>query len=214
MDSKSRGCSDNSRQHYDKFYADGGWGTTVESAERATKVITGLAGWEAGDSILEVGCGDGLHSFLLSLVGLHVTAIDISPVAINGACDLFDGPEFIIADLAEWEPGRTFDGILARGLSWFHYELSGINRNGVDVLHELRRMLSWLSPGGTFVLQIYTDLSGGVRDGCIQNIADAYRSLFEPVSTILFLRDWHGEPLNNQTQAGVIVVASRDSGGT
>jgi len=62
-------------------------------------------------SILDVGCGIGWSTSHLRAAGAEVVGLDISPVLIETAREMFGG-EFICADFLDWQPERTFDAVL------------------------------------------------------------------------------------------------------
>nr|MBO2514266.1 hypothetical protein [Gammaproteobacteria bacterium] len=183
--------------HYDKFYAQGGWAYSVrEERRKLKKWVVPTAGWKRGQHVLEIGCGMGLQASILRDLGLTVTAVDASAVGIEQAIARYGGKkglEYVCADLAEWAPAGSVDGIYCRGMSWFHYELLGVNKKGVDVPAQLDRMFGWLGTGGVFVLEITTDFSGrkgGPGRVVHDNRLEDYLRLFEPLGEIISVRDW------------------------
>ncbi|MDJ0663522.1 MAG: class I SAM-dependent methyltransferase [Acidimicrobiia bacterium] len=71
--------------------------------------------------ILDLGCGQGRNAIWLAGRGHEVTAIDVSDLAIAQAEELAEAAgvdiEFVVADVAAWEPARAdFDLVL---LSYF-----------------------------------------------------------------------------------------------
>jgi SAM-dependent methyltransferase len=54
-----------------------------------------------GKRVLDVGCGAGYGSFLLSWVAADVTAVDRDPQAIQVARSKYDGPAYLVADGTE-----------------------------------------------------------------------------------------------------------------
>lgn len=61
--------------------------------------------------ILDLGAGAGCHSLFLQNHGADITAVDISPHAVE-AMRLQGIGEAICADVADWEPPHQFDTIL------------------------------------------------------------------------------------------------------
>ena len=198
------------RGHYDRFYDEGGWQYSVSVERRKLKRwIIPTAGWKRADHILEIGCGTGLQARILRDCGLRVTAVDASAVAIEKAIAQHGGKkglEYLCADLANWEPAtRPLDGIYCRGMSWFHYELLGVNKKGIDVPVQLARLFGWLKVGGAFVLEITTDFSG--RKGTVgrlvhDNTLEDYLRLFEPHGEIVSVRDWRWRDLRRGITEG------------
>lgn len=192
--------------HYDQWYAKGGWRYFDWRERRFLKrrIVEPLR-LEPGSRLLEIGCGRGIHANALAKLGLDVTGVDISPVGIEAAAAAYTRPRFLAIDAAklrdEFGP-EQFDVIYARGMSWYHYELTGVNEKGVDVPARTRELFELLKPGGLFVLQIITDFSGGkANSGVHYNTLGNYIALFEPLGKIVRLTNWKGVPLTSDAQA-------------
>jgi len=197
------------RGHYDRFYADGGWEYSLrEERRKLKKWVVRTAGWKRRHHVLEIGCGMGLQARILSDLGLTVTAVDASAVGIEQAIARHGGKkglEYVCADLANWAPEGPLDGVYCRGMSWFHYELLGVNKKRIDVPAQLDRMFGWLKPGGVFVLEITTDFSGrkgGPGRVVHDNRLEDYLRLFEPRGEIVSVRDWAWRDLNRGIAPG------------
>lgn len=193
--------------YYNRFYGQGGWKYDLEKARRLLKkMICDPAGWARGSRVLELGCGMGQHAHLLHRLGLDVTAVDLSVAGIGHAKRSYPGPKYEQADVTEWTPQPSgFDGILVRGLSIYHYELSGTNKHGHDVPGLTGRFFNWLRPGGSFVLQIVTDFSGATpRDAVHSSKLSSYKRLFAPHGNIYRITDFDGMPLTNDEQAASV----------
>lgn len=103
----------------------------------------------AGKRVLDFACGDGEHSCLLAACGAHVTAFDLSPVAVEKArsriaLNKFEG----CIDVDVREAGKTgyssgaFD--LVVGIAVLHHLTMCLP----DVLEEIGRVLA---PGGVAI---------------------------------------------------------------
>ncbi|MBU0718195.1 MAG: class I SAM-dependent methyltransferase, partial [Planctomycetes bacterium] len=80
-------------------------------------------------------------------------------------CDITEGLPF---------PPASFDAVLARGCSHYHYDLQS-----EQALETTSMIMSYLRPGGLFVMVIVTDLSGRREPGKIwQNKIEDYRRHF------------------------------------
>lgn len=191
------------RTIYNEFYRKGGWKGRSDKQEQQVMLRTAHhAGWHVGDPILEVGCGTGQHAAILARGGCKVTAVDISEVGIARAKKRYGGPSFVCADLRTWTPPRKFAGIYSRGMSFFHYELDGVNRHGIDVPAETARMFKWLRRGGSFVLQICTDFSGKRPEGFVHhNKLSDYIALFQEFGEVFRVTDWNDASLTSDAQA-------------
>jgi SAM-dependent methyltransferase len=98
---------------------------------------------------LDLGCGAGLLTQWLAEKGLEVVGIDIFPEAIAMARSLADrrrtAVEFLTADLFSYTPERPFDLVYDSGC--LHSLVGGNAARYKD------RLLGYLSPGGSFVLE-------------------------------------------------------------
>lgn len=211
MESRARGRSEHFREHYQKFYAGAGWGTTPEAAAREVQLVADRLGWKAGRKVLDLGCGEGDHTDALRRLGFDAWGIDVSLAGIERARRRYPLSVFAPADAAEWEPASRVDSIYCRGMSWFHYELVGVNRHGIDVAHETARFFSWLRPGGEFVVQVSTDFSGSETGGVLNNPIGRYLDLFYPLGEITLLCDWLGGDVDADTPpaTGIILAARK-----
>ena len=202
-------------KYYDKFYTDDGWKTTLEGALAQIEISATRLGWLPGRRILDLGCGQGLQTEILRTLGFDAVGIDASPVGIGRAKRTYSDASYICADVAEWEPDSSFsfDSIYCRCMSWFHYELNGVNRNGIDVSYEVARFFTWLPSGGEFVLQISTDFSGVDTlgtGGVLNNTLDAYLDLFALFGTLEFVCDWKGNEVDaNKKPISGVILATR-----
>ena len=107
-----------------------------------------------------------------------------------------------------------FDMILARGHSWWHYQLTADNPRDIDVPGNTRKMFELLKPGGHFVLRIRTDFSGThPKNSVSNNTRQAYVDLFSPLGRVVYVTDRRGNPLPDEEAArrsgNSIVIATR-----
>jgi SAM-dependent methyltransferase len=190
---------------YEIRYSQGGWKYNYRREHLRVKRIVDSLGLKRGDAVLEIGCGEGFHSGILYDLGFRVVGNDLSEVGINHAVSRFPMIRFINCnsiDLCDILPAEHFDMILARGHSWYHYELNACNSKGWNVPENTRQIFKLLRPGGFFVLCIRTDFSGThYKDGVLNNTYQAYRDLFEPFGKIVLLTDAEGVPLGNDEEA-------------
>ncbi len=203
---------------YDDFYAKGGWKYFgwLEKRFLLRRIVRPL-GLAQGSRVLEIGCGMGLHSYLLHKLGFDVVGVDLSETGIARAKTRFSGPMYYAMDAkdltAEFDD-ESFHTIFVRGMSWYHYELLEVNKNGVDVPAATRELFQLLKPSGVFVLQIKTDFSGSrTRDNVYHNYFDDYVQLFSPLGDVIHVSDWRGKVLRNHLDAErskkSIIIATR-----
>jgi tellurite methyltransferase len=90
------------------------WGPPSEIYERIMPLLP------PGARVLDAGCGDGRHSLLLAENGFEVTAVDISPNAIQKlerlAVKRGLAVESIVEDIVKFEIATDYDLIIAHGL--------------------------------------------------------------------------------------------------
>lgn len=192
------------KEIYNGFYRRGGWRGRKMHAERSQieNVIVASTGWKEGDRILELGCGNGQHAKILDDLGFDVTALDHSEVGIASAKSRYSGPNFICGDVREFEPEEKFDGIYIRGMSFYHYELAGTNKHGIDVPKETKKMFKWLRRGSVFVMQIASNFSGNRPERWIHhNRLSDYTGLFSQCGEVVSTTDWNGRRLTGDAQA-------------
>lgn len=199
---------ESSQAFYDSFYARGGWKYNLAAEKEILALIAKIAGWQPGEHIIEIGAGMGHHSELLRQAGYKVTALEQSPVACVAAQELYPDLRVVCSSVSTWRPRRKLQHVFARGMSFYHYELSGLNRKGIDAPEETARMMRWILAGGTFVLQIITDLSGHTATPMVHNTPDAYRHLFTSHGAVA-VYNWSGQPIAQRPDRGVIVVTRR-----
>jgi len=99
----------------------------------------------AGGTVLDLGCGSGIPvSRDLSEAGYRVTGIDISEVQIRRARELAPGAEFVRGDVTSVEFGPdSFDAVVSF-FALIHLPLE-------DQPSLLKRIATWLRPGGLFL---------------------------------------------------------------
>lgn len=71
-----------------------------------------------------------------------MTAVDFSEVAVSRGRETSDAVEFVVADVFNWEPDRSFDLVLISYLQVAEPELRNV----------VVRALEWLTPGGEIFL--------------------------------------------------------------
>ena len=200
-------------EFYDGFYLRGGWQYDAhEETAFLRDVLMPACQWQPGDRVIEIGAGRCFHAHLLRDLGMDVTAVEVSPEGIEGARRDFPGLDAVCADAATYSPDRP-GHVYARGLSWYHYELGGVNSRGVDVPGCTAAVFEWMPPGAVFAMQIVTDLTGRRHEERVhQNQVSDYLGLFTRFGDTRVV-DWSGKPIvpGQLHDRGVLVVTRKGS---
>jgi 2-polyprenyl-3-methyl-5-hydroxy-6-metoxy-1,4-benzoquinol methylase len=83
------------------------------------QLVAEVSGLPAGTA-LDAGCGQGVDALWLAQRGWRVTAVDVSPTAVNTARELAAGNpvdgavDWIVADLATWQPPERYDLVVSQ----------------------------------------------------------------------------------------------------
>jgi len=100
--------------------------------------------------VLEAGCAEGHFTQRLVCLTDHVTALDISAVALTRARRRVPSAEFLEGDLLAWSPppGTRYDAIVLGDVLYY------LDRPGVAAEFGalFPRVASWLAPGGRLLL--------------------------------------------------------------
>lgn len=107
------------------------------SAEPNTFVADRLADREPGVG-LDLASGEGRNAIWLAERGWEMTAVDFSSVAIERGRKHSAEVEFVVADVLNWQPERSYDLVL---IAYLHLVLA-------DFEPLIRRAATWLRPGG------------------------------------------------------------------
>lgn len=91
---------------------------------------------------LDVASGEGRNAIWLAERGWKMTAVDFSDVAIERGRAASDEVEFVVGDVLEWEPDESYDLAL---IAYLHLPES-------DMRRVIKRVASWLRPGGELFL--------------------------------------------------------------
>lgn len=125
---------------YDVFY-ETEMGRYVYEAE--TRAAMELLNPQAGEDILDVGCGTGIYSHLLAEKGAKVTGIDLSEKMLAQAKAKGSGPKFLYMDVTKLDfPDASFDKVLSMAAFEFI----------PDVEKAYREIMRILRPGGIAVI--------------------------------------------------------------
>ncbi len=110
--------------------------------EEAAEVYAALDALGMEGDVLELAPGTGIWTERLARTTLSVTAVDASPemMAINRARVRSDRVSYVLADLFEWRPERSYDGV------FFGFWLSHVPHERLDAFFQM--VAHALVPGG------------------------------------------------------------------
>ncbi|MBM9464414.1 class I SAM-dependent methyltransferase [Aeromicrobium sp. YIM 150415] len=134
------------QEYWERHWNAGGAAVGVGRMSANPYVATETAGLTVG-SALDAGCGNGGEALWLAQRGWQVTGADISASALATAgarareSGLEGAVEWVEADLATWEPGRTWDLVVT---SYAH--------PATGQLDFYRWIGEWVAPGGTLLI--------------------------------------------------------------
>ncbi len=124
-----------------------------QSAELDAVFIRKSAELGAGQTVLDVACGDGRHCFALANLGLMVTGLDCSLSQLVRASQRNEATEagvtLLHGDMRALPRDRSYDVVTCLGSSLGYFDGDEQNR---QVLQE---MVEVLRPGGKLVLQVF-----------------------------------------------------------
>jgi SAM-dependent methyltransferase len=116
---------------------------------RETEFVCACAPLPDFRNVLDVCCGMGRHARALSDRGYSVTGIDRDTDAIANARDLRHGPNYVVAEIRDYQPApETFDAAIVMGQSFGHFD-PGINR---DIL---RRLAAGVRKRGRIIVDLW-----------------------------------------------------------
>lgn len=125
-----------------------------------------------GDRVLDVGCGTGHLTSRIARAGAVVIGLDSSEEMIATARSEYPDIEFVVADVANFDLGQSFDAIFSNAtLHWVH-----------RAEEAARCMARALRPGGRFVVEfggkgnvrrIYCSLERAIQEIAGQNASAA-----------------------------------------
>ncbi len=120
--------------HWDARFADPARPWPVEPSSTVTQAVSELPPGRA----LDLATGTGRHALWLAACGWQVTAVDFSAVGVAQGQAKSRAVEWVVADIAAWEPAGQYDLVL---VAYVQLGVPG-----------LQRVASWLDPGGHLVV--------------------------------------------------------------
>ncbi len=143
--------------HYDTQYCKQNYfGYSQWIFTRYVANLIRTAGLKKGSLVLDVGCGQGLFSYLFWKYGMDVHGIDISEVGINSARELYGAPgiKFSVADIENAGFAHQFDCVFVRSCSLYNTSTFP-NDSAVTA-----RLMGLVRPGGMLIFLYNSNLSG------------------------------------------------------
>lgn len=115
------------RDHYRRSFGQFGttsqgvdWGASEENHLLRLSRLANVMGQPRDKpvSVLDVGCGFGALRQMLDAQGRSVdfTGIDLVDEMVDAASERWPADRWVCADFLGWEPGRTFDFVIANGV--------------------------------------------------------------------------------------------------
>jgi len=125
----------------------------LQDSRKEVENIISLTGASPGNTILDVGCGNGRHLVHFAEMGFITTGIDYSRSYIKKAEKMFaenildHKPELINSDFRDMDYSGEFDGAVSLFQSIGYFE------NPSDDLKVFRNIYNALKPGGWFLVE-------------------------------------------------------------
>ena len=135
---------------FEQMYRDCSDPWQQDAVERLSEeVALSLLGRRTHRRVLDLGCGKGRFTHLLKqATGASVTALDVSPTAVQAAESRYPGIRFLAAEVPPLPfPDGEFDLVVAAELLWYVLPKLG------ELFSEVRRVLS--NSGRFLILQTF-----------------------------------------------------------
>lgn len=152
-------CDDDRVKHYNSIYRGANYFCYREWVYSPyVAALIGVSGLHEGDSILDVGCGQGFFSNQLALCGLQVTGVDLSEEAICSARRSYGDSKinFVTGDAVKHNWEDQFDGLFVRSCSLFNRVDFALNAEVSQALSE------FIKPGGVLIF-VYNSTASARR---------------------------------------------------
>lgn len=140
--------------------------------------LIAFCGLKKGQSVLDVGCGQGFFSYLFSKNGMKVHGIDASETGIRAARDLYGhcGITFAISDIETVTFPEQFDCIFVRSCSLYN------TASFPQQCEMTQRLLKHLKSGGVFIFAYNSNFSSKVSGTWRYHSLDDVRQHFSGYS--------------------------------
>ncbi len=195
--------------HWDEVYSEKSALETswFEESPKISLELLGLTGMNSSTSVIDVGAGRSPLAATLVARGVSdVSALDISEEALRQLDDVNGRVARVVADVTEWQPGRTFDRWHDRAVLHF--------LNPEEALAYRRTLLDALESRGSLVLGVFADTG---PESCSGLPVTRYREtelitwLGEPFEIVTTRRHTHHTPWDSAQDFVWVVARRRDS---
>ena len=159
--------------------------TLEEGAERKLQCAFDSLGLQAGDTLLDVGCGWGGFLRFCAARGVEATGISLSRHQLTRARELLDqdglAAQVLYQDFFAYQPERRFDAI----------SLMGSIEDLSNYRAVMKRLGAWLQPGGRIYLDFASvDRPFGVASFVTKHVwPGAFRMVYLPAFTRALARE-------------------------
>lgn len=141
---------------------------------RYLALLERIAAFTPCQTLLDVGCGEGLFTRYLTGVATNVVGIDLSATAIERARHNVPRADFCCVALQDFTPDRTFDVVVAAEMLYY--------------ADDIERALDDLCALGDVVLVSYARARGPQIEAKLRHVGDTIASTFHS----FFQSDTHG----------------------
>ena len=148
------------QSNYEEFYSKGNWKQNKKIEKLHIKYYLKILGQKNG-KILDVGCGTGLHTHILTELGYESTGIDFATSAIKKAQESYCEIKFHVQDASAINLDETFDFLYVSGFSLLN------TRNYSHVKKLLSHWSGLLKTNGSILIISKTNFSGKAPTGWI-----------------------------------------------
>ena len=154
------------KDYWSRHWQEAGGRTAPPPNPYLVAEVTGLAPGTA----IEAGCGEGAEAIWLAQQGWRVTAVDISPEALERAAARAGEAEiaWVEGDLTTWEPAAPVDLVTT------HYA-----HPAMPQLAFYRRISEWVTTGGTLLVVGHLHDSHGHEPASAQVTLDSVGALLD-----------------------------------
>ncbi|MDD5503650.1 MAG: class I SAM-dependent methyltransferase [Candidatus Thermoplasmatota archaeon] len=143
-------------EYYDLIYGKKNYSAEADGIKA---IISKYA--KAPNSILDFGCGTGMHALTLYYAGFEVAGVDISETMVEIAKKKAENSgakmEFYLGDMAEINLEKKFDAVLCL------FGAFGYLHERAQIIKFLKNVKKHLAPGGIFIFDFW-HVPGFMRD--------------------------------------------------